>query len=89
MFLFNTKFTTGEDEKKTAGPGGIVTEMLSALDDFNIDKITEVRNEIYNSNHITEDNSKSILVILPKRQGTINAASIRQNRKNLNEFFNF
>lgn len=37
---------------KAAGPDGIVIEMLSALNNFNRDKITEIINEIYNSGDI-------------------------------------
>lgn len=35
------------NRNKAAGPEGILTEMLTALDDFGIDKITEITNEIY------------------------------------------
>lgn len=38
--------------------------MLPELDDFDIDKITEVVNGIYDSDDITEDVSKSIFVLL-------------------------
>lgn len=40
---------------KAAGPDGIVIEMLSALNNFNSDKITEIINEIYNSVDILEN----------------------------------
>lgn len=46
------------NRKKTSRPDGIATEMLSALDDFDI----EVMNEIYNSDHIPEDLPKSIFI---------------------------
>lgn len=40
---------TDQDEPNT-GPDEIVMEILAAVDDFDIDKITEIMNEIY---HIT------------------------------------
>ena len=54
---------------KAAGPDGIVTEMLTALDDFGIKKITELINEIYNSGEIPEELSRSIFIALPKKPG--------------------
>ena len=54
---------------KAAGPDGIVTEMVTALDDFGIEKLTEVTNEIYESGEIPEDLSKSIFIALPKKPG--------------------
>lgn len=47
---------------KEAGPDGIVLEMHVALDDFNIHKITEVINLIYNIGVIPDDLSKSIFI---------------------------
>lgn len=52
-----------------AGPDEIVAEMLSALGNFGIDKITEVIHKIDNSGDILEDFTKYIFVILPKRPG--------------------
>ena len=54
---------------KTAGPDKIVIEMVTALEDFGIEKVTEVINEIYNTGEIPEDLSKSIFIALPKRAG--------------------
>lgn len=39
---------------KAAGLAGIVILMMAALDDFNIAKITEILNVIYDSGDITE-----------------------------------
>lgn len=57
------------NRNKVAGPEGIITEMLTALDNFSIDKITEI-NEIYNSGDIEEDLSRSNFLALPKKPGT-------------------
>ena len=52
---------------KAAGPDGIVVEMIEALEDFGIDTMTEIINEIYDSGTIPEDLSKSIFIALPKK----------------------
>lgn len=43
------------NRNKAAKPDEIVIEMLLALDDFRINKITEILNEIYDSGEIGED----------------------------------
>ena len=52
---------------KAAGPDGIVVEMIEALEDFGINTLTEIINEIYDSGSIPEDLSKSIFIALPKK----------------------
>ena len=54
---------------KAAGPDDIVTEMIVALEDFGIEELTEVLNEVYDSGEIPEDLSKSIFIALPKKPG--------------------
>ena len=54
---------------KAAGPDEIVIELVIALEDFGIEKVTEVNNKIYNTGEIPEDLSKSIFIALPKRAG--------------------
>ena len=56
---------------KAAGPDEIVAEMVSALDDFGIQKLTECLNEIYDTGVIPEELSKSIFIALPKKAGAI------------------
>ena len=55
-------------KSKAAGPDEIMTEMIMALDEFGIEKLTEVINEIYDSGEIPEELSKSIFIALPKNQ---------------------
>lgn len=55
-----------KNRDKAAMLGGIVSEMLSALEEFSLDKITEVINELYNNGYIIDDFHKSIFVTLPK-----------------------
>lgn len=52
------------NRKKAAGPGGIVIEMLEALDDFGIDMITDIIHEIYNKDGIPEELSRSMFIAL-------------------------
>lgn len=59
--------------------GAIVTEKLAALDDFDIDKITGVINEIHNSRNIAKILTASIFIALPKKQMQMNAISIKQS----------
>ena len=56
---------------KAAGPDEIVAEMVSALDDFGLQKLTECLNEIYDTGEIPEELSKSIFIALPKKAGAI------------------
>lgn len=50
---------------KTAGPDEIVKKILSASDDFRIDKVTKLINEIHNNGEI-EDLSYAIIAVLPE-----------------------
>lgn len=40
---------------KSAEPDKIILEILSARDKYGVDEFTEIKNEIYNSGEITED----------------------------------
>ena len=51
---------------KATGSDEISTEMLRALDDQNIDVITNLCSIIYNSGFIPTDLKQSIFIILPK-----------------------
>jgi len=59
------------ERNKAAGPDEIVTEMLTSLEDFGMEKLTELINKIYNSGEIPKDLSKSIFIALPKKPGAI------------------
>ena len=48
------------------GPGNLPVELLKALEDYGIDKITALLNEIYATCQIPPDISKSIIIALPK-----------------------
>lgn len=48
---------------KPAGPNGILTEMLTVLNNIGIEKNKEIVNEIYNSGEKPEDLSKTISLV--------------------------
>ena len=54
-------------KNKAAGPDEVVMEMTVALEDFGIQKLAEMLNEVYDSRDIPEDLSKSIFIALPKK----------------------
>ena len=45
---------------------GITTEMLKQLEEFGIEKLTELYNEIYSTGHIPEELLISVYITLPK-----------------------
>ena len=51
---------------KAAGPNNITIEILAALDDWGIDFITILLNQIYDSGEILKEMYKSIFIMLPK-----------------------
>ena len=60
---------------KAAGPGEIVVKIITAMDDFGLEKLTACINETYDTGKIPEDLSKSIFIALPKKpEGAIERA---------------
>ena len=51
------------------GSDNIFAELLQATEEFRVEKITEIANDIYNSGNIPEDLSKSIFMALRKLPG--------------------
>ena len=56
-------------KNKAAEPDNICIEMIQALDEFGIEKVTDLVNAIYDSGEIPPDMSKSIFIALPKKPG--------------------
>ena len=56
---------------KAPGPDNITIELLEALEEFGVDQITKILNNIYDTSEIPEDLSKSIFITLPKKAGAI------------------
>ncbi|GFN82748.1 large proline-rich protein bag6 [Plakobranchus ocellatus] len=54
---------------KATGPDIISVELIEALEDFGIGKVTHLLNEIYDTGQIPTDLSKSIFIALPKKPG--------------------
>ncbi|GFO36321.1 endonuclease-reverse transcriptase [Plakobranchus ocellatus] len=54
---------------KATGPDNISVELIEALEDFGIGKVTHLLNEIYDTGQIPTDLSKSIFIPLPKKPG--------------------
>ena len=56
---------------KALGPDSINIELLEALEEFGVDQITKILNNIYETSQRPEDLSKSIFIALPKKAGAI------------------
>src|SRR5215469_14947789 len=56
---------------KAVGNDGIAIEMLKALGNFAVEKITTLANKIYESVELTSHMSKSVFIAIPKAQGTL------------------
>ena len=54
---------------KATGPDGIAVEMIEALADFGIERITKLANRIYNEGHFPTEMCKSVFITLQKRSG--------------------
>ena len=56
---------------KAPGPDSINIELLEAFEEFGVDQITNILSNIYETDQIPEDLSKSIFIALPKNAGAI------------------
>ena len=56
---------------KAVGTDGIALDMLKALGNFAVDKITTLANKIYESEELTNQMSKSVFIAMPKVQWTL------------------
>ena len=52
---------------KAPGEDGITTEMLRALEDFGVDRLTELFNDMYSTGHMPDELLQSIYITLPKK----------------------
>ena len=59
------------DFRNAAGPDKIVVEMIEALEDFGIQRLTPIGNIIYDTGEIPEALLKSVFIALPKKPGAI------------------
>ncbi|GFR87016.1 endonuclease-reverse transcriptase [Elysia marginata] len=54
---------------KATGPDGVAVEMIEALEEYGVEKLTSLLNEIYDTGEISTDISRSVLIALPKKPG--------------------
>ena len=64
-------------KNKAAGPDGVVIEMIEALEEYGVEKLTEIINKIYDDGKFPEDLSKSIFITLPKKPSAVNCEQHR------------
>ena len=58
-------------DNKAPGPDGITPEMIKALDDFGIEIIRKLVNQVHDNGEIPENLFRSIFVMIPKKPGAI------------------
>ena len=62
---------------KAPGGDGITTEMLIAPEDFGIDKLTHLYNDIYSTGIISDELLMSVFITLPKQQRATDCSNYR------------
>ena len=63
---------------KAPGPYGVVIEMIDALEDYGVEKLTDVINKIYEDIKFPEDLAQSIFIALPKKRGVVDCEQHRR-----------
>lgn len=58
-------------ENRAPGGDGLTAEVLKAMDDKGISRITKLLNDIYENGHVPEGLAESIFVQLPKKPATV------------------
>ena len=69
-------------KNKAAGPDGVVIDKIEALEEYGVEKLTEIINKIYNGGKFPEDLSKSIFITLPKKTSSVDCEQHRTNKPN-------
>ena len=64
-------------QRKSTGPDGVSVKMLQALRNFGVEKLTEIANDLYNSDDIPEELTKSMFVPIPKKPGMLKCEQYR------------
>ena len=59
-------------KNKAAGPDGVVIEMIEALEEYSVEKLTKIISKIYDDGKFPKDLSKSIFITLPKKASAVN-----------------
>ena len=64
-------------EGKAPGDDGITLEMIKLLEDFGIEKLTDLYNEIYSTGEFPEELLKSVYITLPKTARATDCSNFR------------
>ena len=62
---------------KAAGEDGITTEMIRALEDFGVDTLTDLYNDMYATGHIPDELLQSVYITLPKKPRATECSDFR------------
>ena len=62
---------------KAAGEDGITTEMLRALEEFGVDTLTDMYNDMYATGHIPDELLQSVYITLPKKPRATECSDFR------------
>jgi endonuclease/exonuclease/phosphatase family metal-dependent hydrolase len=68
---------TAMKDGKAGGDDNISTEMLKCLDEFGIQQLTKVVNNIYEAGEFPDDLRKSVFIPIPKKAGATNCSDFR------------
>ena len=63
--------------RKTEGSDGVVVEMVEALGEFAIDKVTDMANKIYDTGTIPQRMKESEFIVIPKKMGAVDCSKHR------------
>ena len=63
--------------RKAEGSDGVVVEMVEALGEYAISKVTDIANKIYCTGVIPERMKESEFIVIPKREGAIDCSKHR------------
>ena len=62
---------------KAAGEDGITTEMIRTLEEFGVDTLTDLYNDMYATGHIPEELLQSVYITLPKKPRATECSDFR------------
>ena len=63
--------------RKAEGSDGVVVEMVEAVGEFGIEKITELANRIYSTGQVPEAMKESEFIVIPKMDGAVECSKHR------------
>ena len=69
-------------KNKAAGLDGVVIEMIEALEEYSVKKLTEIINKIYDDGKFPKHLSKPIFITLPKKPSAVDCKTTLYNKSN-------